>query len=637
MKDNKILIDASHPEETRVVVLEDNEIKEYEFEISSKKELKGNIYYAQVTKVEASLQAAFVEYGEKKQGFLPFSEISVDYFNLPTEVIEEIKIKQKEHKEALRKKALEKRKNNYNQNNLSVHSTNEYNSENNNEDFETSSTEEDLEEIDVLLTEEDLMLHIEDESSAYGTRFGYKIQDVIKPGQTFIIQVSKEERGNKGASMTTYLSLPGRYCVLMPSSSFEGGISKKISNKVDRQRLKNIISNLDIPDNINIVLRTASLDKTEEQITQDYNYVLNLWRFIQKKAKEIKKPGLLFEEGVIIKKVIRDLYSPNTTDIIIEGRKAYETAKGFAKIIAPDIMNVISKFNHPKLSLFKYYNVDDDVKNLYSPVVFLKSGGYFVINIAEALIAIDINSGKSKGRQNVEETAIKTNLEAAEEIAKQIKLRDIGGIIVIDFIDMENRKNKLLLEKKMKEFIKNDKAKIQIGRISNFGLLEISRQRIKSSIIERTLHICNKCQGMGHIKPLELNALSIVRQLKSDAENRRIPTNNDGIVITLPTAEAFYILNNKRHDLNQLENTLKTNIRIQCDDEIGAPFYRIEKDNSDKNESVKTILFSEQEIEANVNRIKHQHNNKNNTHFKKVIENKKNNKKVGFFRKILGL
>ncbi|MCL2566603.1 MAG: Rne/Rng family ribonuclease [Alphaproteobacteria bacterium] len=659
---NKILIDASHLEETRVAVLKDDIIEDYEFQVKTKEELKGNIYLARVTKVEASLQAAFVDYGGKKQGFLPFNEININYFDLDEESLSSIKDKQQKHRDSLKEKITSRGSKKKNQDKTAEESNVENDAFSIQENgfvvkiSAVDTLEESSEEEIFDFTDEDFLAQLESENLEYGSRFGYKIQDVIKPDQYLLVQVVKDERGNKGASMTTYLSIAGRYCVLMPSTPFEGGISKKITNYADRTRLKNIIEGLNIPENTNVIIRTASVERSDEEIINDYNYVDKIWASIQEQTAKMKKPGMLFEEGILIKRVIRDIYSSKTDEIIIDGKHAFETAKNFAKLIAPDILKKIIKFNHPKLSLFKYYKIDDQIKSIYSPVVFLKSGGYLVINNTEALTAIDINSGKSKGKRNVEETALRTNLESCVEIAKQIKLRDLGGLIVIDFIDMENSKNRSIIEKKMKDLAKEDKAKIQISPISNFGLLEISRQRIKTSVIERSFTVCPKCQGMGYVRPLELNALNILRNLIGDVENNKIkPPSSTKLLVKMPSEEAFYLLNNKRQDLSRLEDSLKSTIRIECDNHLPYPFYAVEEDKSDNEEIAETVLFLEKELEINANKQKEEnsnysynkknnHNNKKN-HNKRNSNSKFNNKftaskkqeKKGFFKKLFGL
>lgn len=664
---NRILVDSSHAEEVRVVVLKNNVIEEYEFEVTTKEELKGNIYLAKVVKVESSLQAAFVEYGGKRQGFLPFNEISIDYFNLPKEEIEKIK------KEQFNRGSTKSDHQNLDSTNQKNNQVNETNFDNINKDLEveqaptnseySTDTQSTIESIDDniiedsqfinetieedIFDEEDMLQKLEAENLSYGTRYGYKIQDVIKQDQYIIVQVVKEERGNKGASLTSYLSIPGRCCVLMPFTPSETRISKKINDPQEKRRLKNLISNLSNTTQTNIIIRTASINKTDDEIVQDFKYITTAWQNIQTQATASKQPKLLFEEANLLKRVIRDIYSKQIDEILINDKKAFDNIKNYAQMVSPDTINKIIRFNHPKLSLFKFYRLEEEIRNIYSPVVFLKSGGYIVINPTEALVAIDINSGKSKGRRNVEETALKTNLEATTEILKQIKLRDLGGLIVIDYIDMENPKNRSIVEKKVKELAKEDKAKIQVGQISSFGLLEISRQRIKASLVERSFNICSKCQGVGYTKPLEISALHILRCLQSDSDRYNIKSSYDKIVISMPSEEAFYILNNKREELTELEKVLKASIRIKCDDDLPYPFYKFEQDLDNLTES-KTTSFIEQEIEIN-NKIKDDYRNesKNDNRNEQRKYNNNFNKKKGFglkkveskgiFKRIFGL
>ncbi len=641
---SRILVDSSHDEETRVVVLKNNNIEEYEFEVTAKAELKGNIYLAKVIKIESSLQAAFVDYGCKRQGFLPFSEIAINYFNISEEEKIKIQSQQKEYKDGLKNKNQ-----NIDSNSTKESSSSPDNHNENTQDTTISTATENKEsenESDELFDEEDMLQKLESENLLYGSRFGYKIQEVIKQDQYILVQVVKEERGNKGASLTSYISIPGRCCVYMPYTPSETRISKKINDASERKRLKDIIEHTSDLTETNIIIRTASLNKTDDEIIQDYRYVTTVWETIKHQAQNTKTPQLLFEEANLLKRVIRDIYSREIDEIIINDKKSYDNIKNYAKMVSPDTIQKIIRFNHPKLSLFKFYKVEDEVRNMYSPVVFLKSGGYIVINPTEALVAIDINSGKSKGRRNVEETALKTNLEATTEILKQIKLRDLGGLIVIDYIDMENPKNRSIVEKKVKELSKEDKARLQIGQISSFGLLEISRQRIKASLVERSFNICSKCQGVGYIKPLEINSLHILRSLQNDADKYNIKTSYDKIVISMPSEEAFYILNNKRDELNDLEKILKASIRIKCDDSLGFPFYKFEEDIT-KIDLSTTTSFIEQEIEIN-NKIKDEY--KNNKHHKPIHNNNHHHKKgnlsvkktysqpkKGLLRKIFGI
>ncbi|UQY80411.1 Ribonuclease E [Candidatus Hepatincola sp. Av] len=642
MTNKKILIDASQVEETRVAVLNNNNnLDDYEFEVATTKELKGNIYFGRITKVEASLQAAFVDYGGKKQGFLPFSEIALVHFNLPKNKLDELYKKQAEYKASSR------------QRNELTETTNEVNGnldEQNSKEFNNGNESDALKELksNTFANEPEIVEPIESESTSYGTRFEYSIKDVIKPDQLVIVQVVKEERGNKGASLTTYLSIPGRYCVLMPNTPFSAGISKKITNISERQRLRDLLESFNLDENTNLIIRTAAIDRPDEEIMQDYKYITTVWNMIQQQVKTMKNPGIVFEEGILIKRVIRDLYSGEIEEILVEGKKAFHMAQEFAKLIAPDIAKKIRLFHHPKLSLFKFHRIEDQVKDIYSPAVFLKSGGYIVINTTEALVSIDVNSGKTKGKRNIEETAFNTNLEAANVICKQLKLRDIGGIIVIDFIDMENLKNRAIIEKEVKDLLKEDKAKIHIGKISNFGLLEISRQRIKASLVERFFKVCNKCQGVGFVKPLELNALQILRNLESDIENKKIRISSEKTKISMPTNEAFYLLNNKRKELNKWENAYKTTIRIECDDSVPYPFYTVEPDDTGI-EEVEAVLLLQKEIEDshyNKNKFKHNNNFHGSKPKKHVVKPRnhgakyqkpENKQKTPWLKKVLGL
>lgn len=688
MNSKKIIIDTANEEETRIAVVNNNELEEYDFEVSNKEEVKGNIYLAKVTRVESSLQAVFVEYGRNRQGFLPFNEISVNYFNLPAETKEklkkeyqDIKIKKKKNKENQynnSSKQIEqsdssidapdtivapaaeiinhtpKKENdisndvnssNYLEENLNrlIHPTgNEYfmnltkNATNNKKDSAievsesnsvgntniTSPTnsmtdESTIKAIDtasvvkpqitesVALPEQDDTKEdkLSREYLEYGTRFGYKIQEVISKNQLILVQVVKDERGNKGASLTTYLSIPGRYCVFMPNSfNVEGGISKKIVDPKERTRLKNIINNLDIKENSTLIIRTAGVNKTEEEIKQDYQYSLNLWESIKNKYETSEEPTLIYEEASLIKKVLRDY---QFDEVYVNNKNTFHSMVEFVKLISPEMIKKIKLFQGKRETIYNHFGIEEQVKSIYSPIVFLKSGGYLVIHPTEALTAIDINSGKFKGNKNVEETALKNNLEAAKEIAKQLKLRNLGGLIVIDFIDMENSKNRASVEKKLKDELRNDKAKIQVGQISSFGLLEMARQHVKSSLFEKNFIICPKCQGMGYLKPVELNALQILRDIKNDI-SLMTSISGKNFKIKLPSSEAFFILNNKRYALNSLEEYFDINIIIECEDTLRYPFYELKEINNNENIKNKnqTVLLLETEIANNLKIIK---------------------------------
>ncbi|MGV3278491.1 Rne/Rng family ribonuclease [Rickettsiales bacterium LUAb2] len=717
-ENKKMLIDATHNEEIRVAVINNNNLEDYDFEVTAKEEVKGNIYLAKVTRVEASLQAAFVEYGRNRQGFLPFNEISIDYFNLSDELKAELKIKDaelrsfKNNRKFSNSESEENKTSNADNNDVSsaavstdsqtisnensIKDNSEIIATNQEENNFTANTTEPLETISALdenldtntpkgndyfmdlttstkavtntkndstdkdkdvnyLSAKNIETYLKEDAN-YGSRFGYKIQDVLQKNQLILVQVVKDERGNKGASLTTYLSIPGRFCVLMPNSyNVDGGISKKINNLVERQRLKNILTQLEIPNDTSIIIRTAGIDKSKEEINQDYIYITRLWDSIKKQAEETTTPTLIYEEGSLVKKIIRDSLSSEISEIHIDGKSTYYAIIDFAKLIAPDIVKKIRLYKNKNESLFQNFHIEEQVRSIYSPVVFLKSGGYIVINPTEALTSIDINSGKFKGNRNVEETALKNNLEAATEIAKQLKLRNIGGLVVIDFIDMENIRNRSIIEKKLRDEVRSDKAKIQIGQISNFGLLEMARQHVKSSLFEKSFTVCSKCQGIGYVRPLELNSLQILRNISIDVIKSKF--NSKEVKITIPSKEAFYILNNKRESLNRLENSQNISITVECDDNIGYPFYKIDELDESKSED-STVLLLETEIANNIsshsynnnhkkskhNKNNHNHNNKykNNNNHKKHF-NKPNNShqktaaKSGWFGKLLKL
>lgn len=649
---NKILIDASHHEETRVVVLDnDNNIEHFEIDIPNKKTLKGNIYLGKITKIEKSLQAVFVDYGEGKQGFLPFNQIHLQYFNITQEAKDTILNQQKEYKENKRKKSIQEESELLSADDSETNDdqeliTTELNSNNNvtgenDTKTDTNSTiatknntlllNDDNEEEDDDFQysaeyEEGYLKQIEEENLSYGTRFGYKLEDVIVTDTLVIVQVTKEERGNKGATLTTYLSIAGRCCVLMPNTPFEGGISKKITNINNRNRLRNLIKNLNInPDN-NLVIRTASNDKTDAEIIYDYKYVNSIWNFINKNACN-QQIGLLLEETSLIKRVVRDLYSADLNQLIVEDRTTYDELRSFAQMIAPELINKIKRYQNSRISLFQYYKIEKKINDIYSPIVFLPSGAYIVIQATEALTAIDINSGKIKGKRNVEETALTTNLEAAEEIVRQIQLREIGGIIVIDFIDMENNKNNQTIERKVKELLKNDKAKVHISGISEFGLLQISRQRLRSSLAEKSLEICSSCQGLGYKRPLELNALDILRSIEKDLLNYKNKNISKGIIIHIAKSEALYLLNHKRYNLHYLEKSFGHTIEINYVDHIAYPYYKIEIAKDD-NKPTDTLLFDkliEDHIKQAPNKQTSNNVTQNNNTYKK--NNRNNNYK----------
>ena len=459
--EKNLYIDASHPNETRIVLKSNHSIEEYEFEDKNNLNFKNNIYLATISRVEPSLQAAFVNFGRERHGFLAFNDIQSDYYQLPSEDKEIIRMAEEKIREELKDKTIESHQDN----------------------LPSESKDEKIEDNDNQVEKENnKQIYREKVKSSYGIK-RYKIQEVIKPGQVILIQVIKEERGQKGAALTTFISLAGKYMVLMPNTPKGGGISRKIFNSSDRQKIRNILNEIEIPKSMGVIVRTAGANKTKNEIEKDFKNTLKTWEQIKDKALNSNAPSLVYEEGDIIKRTLRDTYDNETKNVYVEGNEAYQKAKKFMKELMPKNIKNIKKYRG-KIPLFHDANIEKELNNIFEPVVKLKSGGYLVINPTEALVSIDINSGQSTKQINIEKTALNTNLEAAEEIAHQIKLRDLSGLIVIDFIDMINFYNRRTVEKKMRESIRKDRARIQIGRISNFGLLEMTRQRLREASIK---------------------------------------------------------------------------------------------------------------------------------------------------------
>ena len=463
--EKNLYIDASHPNETRIVLKSDSSIEEYEYEDKNNLNFKNNIYLATISRVEPSLQAAFVNFGRERHGFLAFNDIQSDYYQLPSEDKEKIRLAEEKIREELKDKTIEN-----NQDNLQSENQIE------NNDEKTIAVENQVDKANKKQEYRDKV------KSSFGIK-RYKIQEVIKPGQVILIQVIKEERGQKGAALTTFISLAGKYMVLMPNTPKGGGISRKIFNFSDRQKIRNILNEIDIPKSMGVIVRTAGSNKTKNEIEKDFQNTLKTWEEIKEKALDSNAPSLVYEEGDIIKRTLRDTYDNDTKNVYVEGNDAYQKAKKFMKELMPKNVKNIKKYRG-KIPLFHDANIERELNNIYEPTVKLKSGGYLVINPTEALVSIDINSGQSTKQINIEKTALNTNIEAAEEIAHQIKLRDLSGLIVIDFIDMMNFYNRRIVEKKMRESIRKDRARIQIGKISNFGLLEMTRQRLRAGSIK---------------------------------------------------------------------------------------------------------------------------------------------------------
>ncbi len=686
----RMLIDATHPEETRVVVLSGNRLEEFDFESSTKKQVKGNIYLAKVTRVEPSLQASFVDYGGNRHGFLAFSEVHPDYYRIPvgdreaadgesagdeaeaqaapeeagvplaaalpepvrvpalseggedetteTEPSEQPGLTPDETAPIPSPQDWELRP--------EAHSTGvpwedlapapeptapdtawepgatalepgahptvpvEGALDSRDESTRAGGEVEARSSWDYLAIADEIPVETTEETSgeipaavdlrADGDREAgesetietidgdeieeaerqrsrtirhYKIQEVIKRRQIMLVQVSKEERGTKGAALTTYLSLAGRYCVLMPNTARGGGVSRKITSITDRRRLKDILEELDIPEGMGVIVRTAGAERSKAEIKRDYEYLLRLWNEIRDLTLRSTAPALIYEEGNLIKRSIRDLYARDIDEVLVEGEEGYRTAKAFMKMLMPSHARRVQPYRDAQIGLFHRFQVESQIDAIHSPIVQLRSGGYVVINQTEALVAIDVNSGRSTRERNIEETAVRTNLEAAEEIARQLRLRDLAGLIVIDFIDMEENRNQAAVERRLKEALKNDRARIQVGRISPFGLLEMSRQRLRPSLVETSTQPCPHCGGTGFIRSTESTALYVLRSIEEEGMRRR----SAEICVYVPTAVALYILNQKRDSLVQLETRYGLRALVARDDALIPPAFRLER------------------------------------------------------------
>ncbi|EJF98555.1 rne/Rng family ribonuclease [Bartonella vinsonii subsp. arupensis Pm136co] len=617
---NKMLIDASHPEETRVVVVHGNKIEELDFESEHKKQLKGNIYLARITRVEPSLQAAFVEYGGNRHGFLTFSEIHPDYYQIP--IADRLALLEEEEKAAVGENYTESLPEETNKNKKRSRKTKK--DERNSiiaADVENDMTSEaiildDTEEVfNANVSHDDIEMvgaeDVREELPTYQRKQGrqYKIQEVIKRRQILLVQVIKEERGNKGAALTTYLSLAGRYSVLMPNTARGGGISRKITNIQDRKRLKEIVKELAVPKGMGVILRTAGANRTKAEIKRDYEYLTRLWDTVRTLTLKSTAPCLVHEESNLIKRSIRDLYNKNINEILVSGDQGYREAKDFMRMLMPSHAKVVQPYRDP-IPIFARNNIEIQLDKMLHPQVSLKSGGYLVINQTEALVAIDVNSGRSTKELSVEKTALQTNLEAAEEIARQLRLRDLAGLIVIDFIDMLEERNVRLVEKKLKECLKSDRARIQVGHISHFGLLEMSRQRIRVSVLESTTQPCPHCAGTGNVRSESSIALHVMRSIEEYL--LRNPQHN--ITVRTPVTTALYILNHKRNILVNLEARFKLSISIEADDSIGTQHLIISKgtiaeavsqpplivEDDDKEEAKDIILVDSTSIEDKI-------------------------------------
>ncbi len=546
--EKNLYIDASHPNETRIVLKSDNSIEEYEFENKNNLNFKNNIYLGTISRVEPSLQAAFVNFGRDRHGFLAFNDIQSDYYQIPSEDKELIKIAEEKIRENLKNKNIE-----ISNDNAQQETNNSFNTEK-----ESSS--------DVIKNEEVKKQEFRDEvKSSYGIK-RYKIQEVIRPGQVILIQVIKEERGQKGAALTTFISLAGKYIVLMPNTPKGGGISRKIFNSSDRQKIRNILNEIDIPKSMGVIVRTAGANKTKNEVEKDFLNTLKTWEEIKNTAISSNAPSLVYEEGDIIKRTLRDIYDNETKNIYIEGNDAYQKAKKFMKELMPKNLKNIKKYRG-KIPLFYDTKIEKELNNIFEPTVKLKSGGYLVINPTEALVSIDINSGQSTKQTNIEKTALNTNMEAAEEIARQIKLRDLSGLIVIDFIDMMNFYNRRTVEKKMRESIRKDRARIQIGKISNFGLLEMTRQRLRE----------------GSIKwETQLSLSSFSQKILKKVQHLAFTDKVKIIKSYIPEKVKIFIETNFSEELKYFQKKYQFKIDLLPDEQLIIPEYKIELLNKSK-------------------------------------------------------
>lgn len=625
----KMLIDTTHEEEVRVAVTDGNKLVEYDYESQSRKPLKGSIFLAKVTRVEPSLQAAFVNFGGNRHGFLPFSEIHPDYFKIPVSDREALMAEQeallKEHdeeeeqeleeagaeeetseEEDFEEDAVEEVGGQSSEESADEEGSDDSASED--EDASEEATEDDSDKKGKSKSEES-----EDESSEnnqrkhkgrrgrrggrrrqqsrnpnvevvggdeideqqrfrFNLRRKYKIQEVVKRGQIVLVQVNKEERGNKGAAVGAYLSLPGRYCVLMPNSPRAGGVSRKIANHKDRARMRDIVKDLDIPKGMSVIVRTAGVTRTKAEIKRDLSYLMRLWNNIREQTLQSTAPALIYEEADLIKRAVRDLYTRDIDEVIVSGEEGYKAAKDFMKMMIPSHIKKVIKYEDEQLPLFNRYQVEAQVEEIGQPVVNLRSGGYLVINPTEALVSIDVNSGKATKGRHIEETALKTNLEAAHEVARQLKLRDLGGLVVVDFIDMEDRRNNGKVERKMKEALAPDRARVQVGRISSFGLMELSRQRLSPSLTEAQYEVCSSCKGVGLTRTSDAMSILVLRAIEEEGIRGRAAQ----IIVHVAKDVALYILNNKRANLAESEKRYGFQALIRIDDDIANSDYRIE-------------------------------------------------------------
>ena len=619
-----MLIDATHAEETRVVVVDGNKVEEFDFESQFKRQLAGNIYLAKVTRVEPSLQAAFVDYGGNRHGFLAFSEIHPDYYQIPVADREALMAEEKAYAESLRAEEEEAEKPKPKPRRRRRSKAAEVTTDDAvvteevpveeaapdaqpEADSAEASTDVPADEVqgmetidldDDAASDDGPIVDASDEVGSLGDLDDtdqtieavreddsdevrpvrkprpkrYKIQEVVNVRQILLVQVVKEERGNKGAALTTYLSLAGRYCVLMPNTARGGGISRKITNAPDRKKLKEIANSMEVPEGAGLIIRTAGSQRTKTEIKRDYEYLQRMWEQIRELTLKSIAPAKIYEEGDLIKRSIRDLYSKEIDEVIVAGDEGYRTAKDFMKMIMPSHAKNVKPYTD-QLPLYARYQVEGYLNAMFNPTVQLPSGGYIVIGITEALVAIDVNSGRATKEGSIEQTALKTNLEAADEVARQLRLRDLAGIVVIDFIDMDERKNNSAVEKRFKDRLKTDRARIQVGRISGFGLMEMSRQRLRPGMLEATTQMCSHCQGTGLLRSDDNVSLSILRALEEEGVRGK----SKEVLVRAPITIANFLMNGKREHIADVEARFGMSVRIECDPALVSPDFALEK------------------------------------------------------------
>ncbi|MDC0216835.1 Rne/Rng family ribonuclease [Pelagibacteraceae bacterium] len=601
-----ILIDASNSEQTRIAVTLNDKLDDFEIESNKKNSVKGDVYLAKITRVEPSLQAAFVEFGANRNGFLPLTEIHPDYFKIPSVDKEEVK---KLYDKLTENKEIAE----------------------DNEKPLSKDQDDEINEDTIEKHNENNKIKIINPKKNYINFFRkYKIQDVIKPRQVMLVQVNKEERGLKGAALTTFLSFAGRYCVLMPNSLNNDGISRKIGDLEERKKLKQIITSVNIPENMSVIIRTAGIGKTKKEIAKDLSFLISQWNKIRQLTIKSEAPELIYEEGSILKRTIRDMLTEDVESILVEGKEAFDKIKKLSKNLTPGQTKKIKIHKNNEKSLYANHNIENQINDLFSLTVKLPSGGSIVINTTEALVAIDVNSGKNTAERNIENTALKTNLEAAVEIARQLRLRDLGGLVVIDFIDMDDYRNNFKVEKAIKSSLHKDRARIQVGRISMFGLLELSRQRLRSSLIDKTFDKCNYCNGSGLI--LNSNAISdqIIKVIKEKISEEQ------NIYVKCNTSLAETLINNKNKEITELENLYKSKITFTFDNQYSLHEPSVEtqgkkpnnenENNVIKKSKTKKKIVKKKKIITKKSETKNNKDSKESKKIKYIKKNLKDNK-----------